>query len=408
MAARSVLSSFSLPDSARLLALTGLAALALSALLPRLRDALLGPAPRLPAELAPDVRRRAERGRLTFAIAPFLPVALLRLSYDAEARRDAPAPGAAPVDERETTTPGAAAGAPPLRARLYTPRGAPPAGPLLIYVHGGGYTIGSLASHAPTCRALAAALGWRVLAVTYRRAPEHAYPAAALDVLAAYRHVASAASRGAAAAAEFGLDAAAPRIVVAGDSAGGQLALELGLRLRDEAREAAASAMTGGAGAAATPAAAAAAAPAPVPAPVLLAPIYPVINFFSEFPSKTNFADGYGALTGGLARLFRAAYVWPSPEAAARNRCNAYLNPDLQEDLSGLPPILLATAQFDMLHDEGVHFVETARARGAAAVEHLEIRGNVHACVQNLSRCKSNRDALAAVAARIKALVEGD
>jgi acetyl esterase len=337
--------------------------------------------------MPPDVRRRVERGRLVFALAPFLPVALLRLSYDSEGRRDAPAPDAAPVDERETTTPGATGAR--LRARLYTPRGAVPTGPLLVYVHGGGYTIGSLESHAPTCRALASALGWRVLAVTYRRAPEHAYPAAALDVLATYRDVA-------ARRAEFGLDAATPRIVVAGDSAGGQLALELGLRLRDEGRRAAGGGAAGGAGSASA-----------TPAPILIAPIYPVINFFSEYPSKAKYASGFGPLTIGLAKLFRRAYVWPSAAASERNSRDAYLNADLQSDLSGLPPILLATAQFDILHDEGVKFVETARARGHAAIEHLEILGNVHACVQNLSRSRSNRDALAAVAARIKALVDG-
>ena len=107
MSLTSTLFSVAGSDAARY-ALTGLAAVALSALLlPRLRDAIAGPAPALPADVPADVRRRIERGRVVFALAPYLPIALLRYSYDAEARRDPPSPAAAPVDERETTTRGA-------------------------------------------------------------------------------------------------------------------------------------------------------------------------------------------------------------------------------------------------------------------------------------------------------------
>jgi acetyl esterase len=277
------------------------------------------------------------------------------------------------------------------RLDIWRPRHRPGPLPTVLYVHGGGFMIGSLASHAPTCRALAAALGWRVLAVTYRRAPEARYPAAPLDGLAAYAHVL--AHRG-----DFGLEEAAPRVVVAGDSAGGQLALELGLRVRDANRAAAAGASSLSSSSSSLP--------PPLLPPVLLVPIYPVINSFVAWPSRARFAAGFGALTEPLLRRFLDAYLGTEPEALAAHSRDAYLCPDQQADLSGLPPIVLLTAQYDMLCDEGVAFVATARARGAK-VEHVHAEGRLHACVQHLASVPSNRALLESLAAVVKARVEG-
>src|SRR5689334_11122171 len=102
-----------------------------------------------------------------------------------------------------------------LRGRLYVPSRAVASGPLLVYFHGGGWVYGDLDSHDPTCRFLAERSGVRVLSVDYRLAPEHPFPAAYDDAVAAYRWVVEH-------AAELGGDPT--RLAVGGDSAGGNLA----------------------------------------------------------------------------------------------------------------------------------------------------------------------------------------
>ncbi len=261
-----------------------------------------------------------------------------------------------------------------LPARIYKPPHlAGAAAPLLFFIHGGGYMTGSLTSHAPMCRALAAALGWRVLAVTYRLAPEAQYPAAALDVLAAYKHVA-------ANGAQFGLEEA-QRIVICGDSAGGQLALELGLRVADTAGLA---------------------------QPVLLAPIVPAINMRGgESASWVKFGSNNDYLLSSKAMQdFSKAYLGVTPELRARHASNAHLNPDLRADFSGVPPIVLVTAEFDPLGDEGRAFVATARAR-CASVQHMDVKGNVHSCLLPTPGVPSNLATLRAFAVLVKAGVEG-
>src|SRR5205085_5877177 len=102
-----------------------------------------------------------------------------------------------------------------LRARLYVPTRATARSPLLVYFHGGGWAYGDLDSHDPVCRFLSERSGVRVLSVDYRLAPEHPFPAAYEDALAAYRWVVEN-------AASIGADVT--RLGVGGDSAGGNLA----------------------------------------------------------------------------------------------------------------------------------------------------------------------------------------
>src|SRR4051812_21833212 len=108
-----------------------------------------------------------------------------------------------------------------LPGRLYVPTGATSPGPLLVFLHGGGWVYGDLDSHDPPCRFLAERSGVRVLAVDSRRAPEHPFPAACDDAEAAYRWVAENA---------VSLGADASRLGVGGDSAGGNLAAVTALR----------------------------------------------------------------------------------------------------------------------------------------------------------------------------------
>ena len=348
-------------------------------------SAIAASAAPLLADVAADLRWR---GALVEAVQPWLPLWLRRAGYDAAGALDGQrilGQLSQPLVEVDVTMPRGDGASPGLPARLYSPRLAhmrSEATPLIFYVHGGGYALGSLASHLATCRVLASETGWRVLAVTYRRAPEHAYAAAPADVLAAYAHAAGVG------AAALGLDARRPQLVLAGDSAGGQLVIELALRLRARALAGAA-------------AAAAAESQPLLPAPSLLVPIYPVINSFKETASKAKFGAGYGVLTAADIRAYAAMYLGATADARARHASDAFLNPDLQADLSGLPPMLLVTAECDPLHDEGAAFCATARARGASDVEHLEAAGRLHGCVQSLSEVPSNLAFVRALAARM-------
>jgi acetyl esterase len=181
-----------------------------------------------------------------------LPVAEAR----AEMRREAAAAAGAPIAAAsvdEMTLPGAATD---LGARLYVPVGAPDRGPLLVYLHGGGWVVGDLDTHDPACRFIARESGVLVLAVDYRRAPEHPFPAAVEDAAAAARFAIHNAER-------LGADPA--RVAVGGDSAGGNLAA------------AAARLLARGNG----------------PAPAFQLLIYPVTDLSSKRRSYQLFRDGF-------------------------------------------------------------------------------------------------------------------
>jgi acetyl esterase/lipase len=147
-----------------------------------------------------------------------MPVAEARQTMEMLATmRAADAPVAAVVDR---TVPGPAGAIP---VRIYRPNGTAPF-PLLVYFHGGGWVLGSIATHDGICRSLAAGAGCVVVSVEYRLAPEHRYPAAAEDCYAATQWCA-------AHAAELGADAG--RLAVGGDSAGGNLTAVVALMARD-------------------------------------------------------------------------------------------------------------------------------------------------------------------------------
>jgi acetyl esterase len=211
-----------------------------------------------------------------------------------------------------------------LPVRVYTPAGRGPF-PLVLYFHGGGWVLANLDTHDPICRALCAGVECVVVSVDYRLAPEHRFPAAIDDALAATRWAACA-------AAEIGGDPA--RIAVAGDSSGGNLATVTALRTRDE----------GG--------------------PTLLGQllIYPVVRYHTPpTPSYVENAEGYG--------MTREAMVWfweqylADESQAAHPHAAPLLAPDLRE----LPPTLVITAEYDVLRDEGERYVERLRAAGVPA-----------------------------------------
>lgn len=208
--------------------------------------------------------------------------------------------------------------------RIYTPEGSGPF-PLIAFFHGGGFVLCSLETHDELCRAMCRDAGAVVVSVDYRLAPEAKYPAAADDCYAATAWCA-------AHAAELGADAA--RLVVAGDSAGGNLAAVTALRARDLG--------------------------APRIRHQVL--IYPATHCDFNTPSYRENAQGY-FLTADAMRWFWAHYLANPAQASEPYACPAHA-----ADLKGLPPATVITAEYDPLRDEGEDYAAQLRAAGVPVV----------------------------------------
>tara|TARA_B110000196_G_scaffold238725_1_gene207186 strand:+ start:2292 stop:3209 length:918 start_codon:yes stop_codon:yes gene_type:complete len=211
-----------------------------------------------------------------------------------------------------------------LPIRSYRPYGAGERPPVVVYLHGGGWTIGDLQTHDEPCRALAAGTGAVVVSVDYRLAPEHPFPAAVDDAYAAACFVAGNAE-------DLGVDA--DRLVVAGDSAGGNLAAVVSLLARDRSG----------------------------PTIALQVLIYPAVDFdfdSGRWPSLEENATGY-FLHLETMRWFADCYggtglLAGDPSAA----------PIRATDHSGLPPVHVSVAGFDPLRDEGLGYAEALAGAG--------------------------------------------
>ncbi|RVU23160.1 alpha/beta hydrolase [Streptomyces antnestii] len=234
-----------------------------------------------------------------------------------------------PLDRIEAVTVPTRSG--PLRARLYHPPGSPAKDlrPALLYLHGGGFVLGTLDGVDEVCRAIAARSGWAVLSLEYRLAPEHPYPAAfedSLDALAWLRR----------SALDAGIDP--DMIAVGGDSAGGNLTAALCLHLRDRGL--------------------------PLPASQLL--VYPAVDDRFSTPSWTRFADA-PLLTTADARWLWEQYVGPHQDGV-----DQYAAPMKAASLRGLPPALVLTAEVDPLRDDAEAYAERLRHDGVptTAIRH--------------------------------------
>jgi acetyl esterase len=247
-----------------------------------------------------------------------LPVDTARAQYEARVALMALPADIVSVCERAIRGPGG-----PLRIRIYTPHGMGPF-PLLVFFHGSGFVLCSLETHDGMCRNLCAGVGCVVASVDYRLAPEYKFPAGIDDCLHATRWAA-------AHAAELGANAM--RVAVAGDSAGANMAAVTALRVRDE----------GG---------------PPLCGQLLL---YPVTDYHTPgTPSYENNAEGYG-LTRDTMKWFWAHYLNDESESA-----HPYASPLRARDLTGLPPALVITAEYDPLRDEGEFYAEKLKAAGVS------------------------------------------
>jgi acetyl esterase len=257
---------------------------------------------------------------------------------------------------RALTAPG------PIGLRLYRPAGAAPDAllPALLFCHGGGWVLGDLDSHDAMCRALCNRSGGIVVAVDYRLAPEHPFPAGIEDAYAALRFVAGSAPA-------LGIDAG--RLAVGGDSAGGNLAAVLALLARDDPD-------------------------APRLCFQLL--LYPVTDLSLAHDSHRRNGEGY-LLTATAMRWYRDLYL-ADPAAYENWRASPLRAPDL----AGLPASYVATAGCDVLHDEGVAYAEALAAAGVP-VTLRDYPGQIHGFMAMGRVIPSAIEALSAAGAALHA-----
>jgi acetyl esterase len=213
--------------------------------------------------------------------------------------------------------------------RVYRPDGASGPVPTTVMFHGGGFVIGDLESHDDQARMIVAATGGVVVAVDYRLAPEHPFPAPVDDCEAVTRAVLDDID-------SYGGDAS--RVGVAGDSAGGNLSAVIALRLRDE------------------PGA------APLRAQLLW---YPAVDMADEdtYPSRVENSEGY-FLTAEDMTWFAEHYL------GDRDRSDPSMSPLRADSLAGLPPAVVATAEFDPLRDEGEAYATALDKAGVQVIAH--------------------------------------
>lgn len=198
--------------------------------------------------------------------------------------------------------------------------------PVLVYLHGGRFFSGDLTTHDGACRALAAHSGWRIVAVDYRLAPEHPFPAALWDAVA----VASAYQESGA------------TVGLGGDSAGGNLAAAAALVLRGRGVALACQLL-----------------------------IYPMLDATCGLPSHIRYRSGYGPGSAEMKRGY-AEYL---PEGADLE--DPRISPLWADDLAGLPPVFVLTAEFDSLRDEGERYAERLAEAGVPTT-HVRLEGAIH------------------------------
>lgn len=245
-------------------------------------------------------------------------------------------------------------------ARLYRPLGSAPnaALPALIYFHGGGWVIGDLDTHDVVCRQIANGSGAAVVSVDYRLAPEHKFPAAVEDAIAATAWIA-------AHGATLGIDTA--RLAVGGDSAGGNLAAVVALDARDRNG----------------------------PKLIQQTLIYPATESTMSHPSHERFAEGL-LLTRPAMKWFLGHYL-----RGAEDLADWRVSPLRATSLADLPPALVLTAGYDPLCDEGEDYAARLAAAGVP-VTRVRVEGMIHGFLTMGKLIPAANEAVAMIAAALK------
>lgn len=260
------------------------------------------------------------------------------------------------AESRDLTIPGPAGDIP---ARLYDAKTNREPGPVVVFYHGGGFTIGDLDSHASFTAEAARVLDLPVIAIDYRLAPEAKWPAAPDDAEAAARWIAGS-------PAELGR--AVTGLVLMGDSAGGNLTIVTALALRDE----------------------------PAAAPVIAqVPIYPATDSSKPYASFEEFADGNFLLTRDSLKWFNDHYGAETTHWRA--------SPSMR-DLSDLPPALVVTASLDPLRDQGRAYA-AALALAGVPVTFREMVGTIHGFITLRQAIPSAQGDVAAMLALAKPMI---
>lgn len=219
-----------------------------------------------------------------------------------------------------------------LPIRIYRPHWHAPL-PVIIFFHGGGWVLNSLDIYDQPLRSLANKGQFVVIAVNYQKAPEHPFPIPFDDCFATLEWVMNRAE-------ELGIDT--HQVGVAGDSAGGNLAAAVALKARDVGISLAFSAL-----------------------------IYPCIDPSMNFESARNNAEGFGLTTRGMK------WFWEQYLSRKSDAKNPYAVPITSQDLSGLPPTIIVTAEYDPLLDDGYNYAEALR-RSGVRVLYREYEGQIH------------------------------
>jgi acetyl esterase len=245
--------------------------------------------------------------------------------------------------------------------RIYTPKQADRFGerpPLVLYFHGGGHTVGVLDDWDGVCSLLASQSGMPLVSVDYRRAPENKFPAAPEDCYAALLWAVDS-------AASIGADPS--RIVVAGDSAGGNLAAVVTLMAKDRQGP-------------------------KISYQVLM---YPGTNGREESASAVRNGEGY-LLTRKMMDFFTAQYL-----RSDADRANPYFAPMKAADHSRLPPAMIITAEYDPLLDEGEGYSRKLLDAGVP-VEYCLVNGTIHGFVTFYQMIDSGRRVLTQIAQSLR------
>jgi acetyl esterase len=235
---------------------------------------------------------------------------------------------------REISIPGPAG---EITVRAYQPEENGPI-PTFVYLHGGCFISGNLETHDSICRFIAHQAGCTVLAVDYRLAPEHKFPAAVYDAYTVTEWIDAHGT-------EIGVDPS--RLAVGGDSAGGNLAAAVTLLSQRKGR----------------------------PHFRCQVLIYPMLDATCSLPSHQKYASGYGPGSGDMRRGYEA-YLPGSTDPK-----HPLASPLWAGTMGGLPPAFIQTAEYDSLRDEGEQYAEQLREQGVA-VEHVRYEGAIHGIIQ--------------------------